>query len=216
MPDPVHPLKLASLLLQYPEPELKSALEAVERDDLGSLGRCRQGVERLLEGYRALPLPELQRRYVETFDFSRQRGLHLTYHLHGDRRQRGIALLRLKQAYAAAGFELAGTELPDFLPLMLEFAALAPEPGRGLLSEHRVALELIRASLADDGSPYRPVLDLVVEGLPGLTRRQVAKLKRLATEGPPSEEVGLEPFAPPEMMPSAGEGPEAPLVGGRP
>lgn len=214
--EPIHPLKLVSLLLQYPSAELREGLSALERSDLEALGRCRGPVEQLLERYRAEPLEETQRRYVETFDFSKQRALYLTYHLHGDRRQRGIALLRLKQAYAAAGFELSSSELPDFLPLMLEFAALASDDaGRDLLEEHRVAIELVRAALHESRSPYAALLDVVAERLPGLTRRQVAKLKRLAAEGPPSEEVGLEPFGPPEMMPDAGE-PAEPLIGGRP
>jgi nitrate reductase delta subunit len=202
--EPVPPLKLAALLLQYPRAELREALGAIERRDLEPLGRFRAPVERLLETYRGEPLAASQRRYVETFDFSKQRALYMTYHLQGDRRQRGIALLRLKQAYVAAGFEPSTTELPDFLPMMLEFAALAPgDAGRGLLEEHRVAIELVRAGLHDAGSPYAALLDVVADGLPGMTRRQVAKLKRLAAEGPPSEEVGLEPFAPPEMMPGA-------------
>jgi nitrate reductase delta subunit len=206
-PEQVHPLKLASLLLQYPVAEIVTALGAVEREDLEGLGRSRPGVEPLLAEHGQMPLAELQKRYVATFDFSKQRALYLTYHLHGDRRQRGLALLRLKQAYAAAGFELRGSELPDYLPVMLEFAALEPSAGEGLLEEHRVAIELVRAGLREMRSPYLVALDLIVERLGGMTRRQVAKLRRLAADGPPSEEVGLEPFAPPEAMPPAGEPP---------
>ena len=79
--------------------------------------------------YSETPVPELQRLYVEAFDFSKQCSLRLTYHVHGDRRQRGMALLRLKGAYRAVGLEPPGTELPDYLPLMLEFATLAPAGG---------------------------------------------------------------------------------------
>jgi nitrate reductase delta subunit len=214
--EPLHPLKLASLLLQYPEAELREALAAVGDDDLQGLGRQRRGVEELLARHRSLPGAELERAYVETFDFSKRGGLYLTYHLHGDRRQRGVALLRLKQAYAAAGFEMESSELPDFLPLMLEFAALAPEPGLRLLAENRISLELIRASLKEAHSPYLAVLDLVAARLPSLTRRQLLKMRRLAAEGPPTEQVGLEPFAPPEVMPGEGGGGALPLVGGRP
>jgi nitrate reductase delta subunit len=140
--------------------------------------------------------------YVDAFDFSKQCSLHLTYHVHGDRRQRGVALLRLKEAYRAAGFDPPEDELPDYLPVLLEFAALAPrEAGLGLLEEHRVALELVRASLAQDRSPFAPLLDAVVAGLPRLGTAKLARVRRLAAEGPPHEEVGLEPFAPPEVMP---------------
>ena len=144
----------------------------------------------------ALAYPEddrvLQAEYVETFDFDRRASLHLTYHVHGDRRQRGIELIRLKRRYAAAGVELVDRELPDYLPVMLEFAAIAPVEGRALLAEHRPALELVRARLHERGSRWAPVLDEVVEALPPLTRAQAHRARRLAEEGPPSELVGLE------------------------
>jgi nitrate reductase delta subunit len=221
MSDAIDPLKLASLLLQYPTPELRAALAGIEPRDLEALRRSRAAVAALLEHYTTASTGELDRLYTETFDFSKQRSLHLTYHLHGDSRQRGIALLRLKQAYEAAGFEFVTSELPDYLPLMLEFAALAPDAGRELLAQHAVSIELIRASLRRDANPYAGALDLVAERLPGLSRRELAKLRRLAAEGPPTEQVGLEPFAPPEVM---GADPQAvdrmptlpkPLVGGR-
>lgn len=217
----IDPFKLASLLLQYPTPELRAALADVEPRDLAGLHRSREAVEALLEHCAAASTGGLDRLYTETFDFSKQRSLHLTYHLHGDSRQRGMALLRLKQAYEAAGFEFVTSELPDYLPLMLEFAALAPDAGRELLAQHAISIELIRASLRRDANPYAGALDLVAERLPGLSRRELAKLRRLAAEGPPTEQVGLEPFAPPEVM---GADPQAaeltptlpqPLVGGR-
>lgn len=222
MNEPIDSFKLASLLLQYPTPELRAALAGVEPRDLEGLRRSRGAVAALLDRYATAPSGELDRLYTETFDFSKQRSLHLTYHLHGDSRQRGIALLRLKQGYEAAGLEFTTAELPDYLPLMCEFAALVPDAGRELLAQHAVSIELIRASLRRDANPYAGALDLVAERLPGLSRRELAKLRRLAAEGPPTEQVGLEPFAPPEVM---GEGPEAgggipalpePLVGGRP
>ena len=214
--EPVGPLKLASLLLQYPSPELGEAVATVDERDLRGLRRSRRGVAALLEWYAAAPLGELCRIYTETFDFSKQRTLHLSYHVHGDRRQRGIALLRLKQAYEAAGLELSSGELPDYLPLMLEFADLVPAAGRELLSEHAVSIELVRASLRRDSNVYAGALDLVSEQLPGLSKRELTKLRRLAASGPPSEEVGLEPFAPPEVMGDGVEGTPLPLIGGRP
>jgi nitrate reductase delta subunit len=213
--DRVHPLKLASLLLQYPTPEIAAAVADLEPGEV-SLGgaRDRARIGEFLGWYHSRSLAELQREYVETFDFDRRRSLHLTYHLHGDRRQRGLALLRLRQAYAAAGFQCSDAELPDFLPLMLEFASLAPEPvGTELLDDQREAIELVRAGLRDAGSTYAALLDLVSDSLPGLTSRQLARIRRAAAEGPPSEEVGLEPFAPPEVMPEPGHEGALPMVG---
>jgi nitrate reductase delta subunit len=209
--EPVHPLKLVSLLLQYPSAELQAELRA----EPAPAGREARELDDFLDWYRSAPLAELQRSYVEAFDFSKRQSLHLTYHVNGDSRRRGVALLRLKQAYAAAGFEVAPQELPDYLPLMCEFAALAPgDAGRELLAEQRVAIELVRASLSEQDSAWAPLLDVVTASLPGLSRRQLARVRRLAAEGPPTEEVGLEPFAPPEVMPDDGGGGAAqPLVG---
>lgn len=187
-------LKLLSLLLQYPEAERLAA-----RADLAALAE--PPLETFARWWAAQPADALQRAYVETFDFSRRNALYLTYHLLGDRRQRGMALLALKQRYAAAGFPLADGELPDYLPVVLEFAALAGAPGLEILARYRESIELVRSSLHGAASPWAPLLDAVAEPLPALTRLQAARVRRLAQEGPPEEEVGLEPFGPPELMP---------------
>jgi nitrate reductase molybdenum cofactor assembly chaperone NarJ/NarW len=190
------PLKLLSLLLQYPSDELLAA-----RAELAKAAATGP-VARFAAWWAGEEPSELRRTYVETFDFTRRNSLYLTYHVHGDRRQRGIALLRLKQRYSAANLELLDGELPDYLPVMLEFAALAPEDvGLAALADGRDAIELIRSSLHEAGSPYALLLDAVAAVLPGLTGAQAARVRRLAAEGPPSEQVGLEPFAPPEVMP---------------
>jgi nitrate reductase delta subunit len=199
-----HVLKAASLLLQYPAPEIRAAAREIDPAELGEASRRqREQLGRFLTWFRSRPDAELEAVYVETFDFEKRRSLHLTYHTDGDRRQRGMTMLALKRAYAEAGFEVTDSELPDYLPLMLEFAALSGEAGVGLLAEHRVSIELVRAGLNDAANPYTPLLDAVVDALPGLTGRQLGRLRRLAAEGPPHEEVGLEPFAPPEVMPEA-------------
>jgi nitrate reductase delta subunit len=211
MAEPVAEPKLVSMLLQYPGAETVAAAASLTAAERSSLDR-RLG--RFLDWYLGTPLEALEREYVRGFDFSRRASLHLSYHLHGDQRQRGLALLRLKQAYAEAGLDAPETELPDYLPLMLEFAALQPERGRELLREHRVSIELVRTALREEESPFAPLLDLVADRAGGLSRPQLARLRRLAAEGPPTEEVGLEPFAPPEVMPPPGGAPPLPMVGG--
>lgn len=193
--EPGEQLKLLSLLLQYPTDELLAARAELAEAADGPVGR-------FARWWASEPPQDLQRAYVETFDFTRRNSLYLTYHVHGDRRQRGVALLRLKQRYAAAGLDLLDGELPDYLPVMLEFAALAPpDIGLAALAEMRDAIELVRASLHEADSTYALLIDAVAELLPGLTTAQAARVRRLAAEGPPSEQVGLEPFAPPEVMP---------------
>ncbi len=214
--DLIHPFKLASVLLQYPVGETWEAVRDLSLDEVGPLrGQQEAHLRRFLSWYGAQAINDLQRNYVESFDFQRRRSLHLTYHMHGDSRQRGLALLKLKQAYDTAGFDVEERELPDYLPLMLEFASLTPDGlGLDLLDRNRPSIELIRAGLHEDQDPFAELLDAVVEMLPGLTRRQIARIRRLAADGPPTEEVGLEPFAPPEVMPGAGDPPPLPLVGG--
>ena len=141
--------------------------------------------------------------YVETFDLRRRASLHMTYYAHGDTRERGMALLRLKKLYRAAGLPLDSGELPDHLTVMLAFAALAPDGyGEALLAEHRPAIELLRLSLHDLGSTYAHVLDAVAALLPALSVSERSEVARLARDGPPDEAVGLEPYGPPEAMPT--------------
>jgi len=197
------PYKLLSVLLGYPHErvvesreEIAAAVEALPPSPQ------RDALRHFLADFTGTPAGALAERYVETFDLRRRSGLYLSYYLHGDTRKRGMALLRLKRLYAAAGLEATTGELPDYLPLMLEFAALAPDgAGQTLLREHRPALELLRSGLHDAGSPYAHLLDALCAGLPRLTALEREHVRRLAEDGPPDEQVGLQPFAPPEVMP---------------
>jgi nitrate reductase delta subunit len=199
------PYKLLSVLLRYPDAALVDARDEI-RDAIAALPetasrRSLTEFGRYLEG--ADP-GELAQAYVETFDLHRRTSLYLTYYVHGDTRKRGMALLRLKRLFAAAGIEPATGELPDYLPLMLEFAALAPDGlGDTLLGQHRPAIELLRRGLDDAGSPYAHLLEALTSSLPRLSPLERERIRKLAAEGPPSEQVGLQPFAPPETMPEA-------------
>ena len=126
---------------------------------------------------------------------SRRHCLHLSYYAYGDTRKRGMALLRFKHAYHAAGAELGEHELPDHLAVVLEFAATVdPAAGLRLLVEYRPVMELLRQSLRDTGSPYAVVLDAVCATLPQLGAADRRRVAELAAQGPPGEDVGLEPF----------------------
>jgi nitrate reductase delta subunit len=198
--------KLCSLALQYPDDELVAG-----RDELAAavaelpVGQASDALGVFFTWFAQTPALELAQHYVRTFDLHKRTGLYLTFYSLGDRRERGLALLRMKKLYRAAGLEVKGHELPDYLPLMLEFAVAAtPEHGDLVLREHRPALEVIRVSLHDQESPYRHVLDAVCELVGGLSASERLSLDRLLAQGPPQELVGLEPFAPPEFMPSVG------------
>jgi nitrate reductase delta subunit len=181
--------KLCSLLLQYPNEEIDAA-----HDDLAAASADIPELQAIVARYGKAALPALQEEYVRTFDFDRRATLYLTYHTHGDRRQRGLELVRLKRRFSDAGLALTDDELPDFLPVLLEFAALAPDHGEPLLAELRGPTELVRSRLHETASPYAAVLDTIVARLPRLTAAQAEALRRLALEGPPTELVGLEPF----------------------
>jgi len=190
------PWALLSLLLRYPDDRVLAAA-----GDVAALppGPVRDALERFVAGWTG----DRAAAYVETFDLRRRASLHMTYYAHGDTRERGMALLRLKKLYRAAGLPRDSAELPDHLTIMLAFAALA-EPGQGeaLLAQQRPAIELLRLSLHDFQSPYAHVLDALAACLPALTVSERSEVARLAREGPPEEAVGLEPYGPPEAMPT--------------
>lgn len=189
------PWALLSLLLRYPD---ERVIEAAS--DVGALprGPVRDALERFVAGWTG----DRAAMYVETFDLRRRATLELTYYAHGDTRERGMALVRLKKLYRLAGLPMDSAELPDHLAVMLAFAALAPDDyGERLLAQHRPAIELLRLSLHDLQSPYAHVLDALASLLPKLTVSERAEVARLAREGPPDEAVGLEPYGPPEAMP---------------
>lgn len=198
--------KLCSLLLQYPDDELLAA-----RTELAQVVRglprshATEALARFCDWWSGEDPLTLAQRYVETFDLEKRCGLYMTFVGEGDRRQRGQALLRLKRMYRAAGLPLEGSELPDFLPVMLEFASAAPE-GRGeiVLREHRPAIELLRQALRQRESPYAEVVDALCATLGDAPAVDRARAAKLAASGAPQELVGLEPFAPPEVMPTTG------------
>jgi nitrate reductase delta subunit len=108
-------------------------------------------------------------------------------------------MLAFTTAYRTAGFEPPVGELPDYLPMVLEFAAMSPR-GEQLLRGRRADVELLRKALHEAKTPYAEVLDAVCAYLPGLGRRELAVVRSRFEVGPPHEDVGLEPFAPPEYM----------------
>ena len=196
--------KLCSLLLSYPDEELMAA-EGEIAAAIGGLPRstAAESLARFWQWWSTTDPMEVAKHYVEVLDLHKRSGLYMTFYGDGDRRERGLALLRLKRLYRAAGLPLEGSELPDYLPVMLEFAAAAPR-GRGtlVLREHRQALELLRLGLREQESPYAELLEAVCATLGELSAADLLGVRRLAAAGPPQETVGLEPFAPPEVMPT--------------
>jgi nitrate reductase molybdenum cofactor assembly chaperone NarJ/NarW len=194
-------LQAASLLLGYPDTELYDRLPLL-RAAAGLLpATAAEPLVAMVDHLEGSTLYDAERGYVDLFDLRRRYCLYLTYYAFGDTRKRGMALLRFTHAYKTAGRVIASDELPDHLSVVCEFAATGDlASGLGLLAEHRAGLELIRIALADLHSPYVHALDVVRAVLPDPAPQDLERAMQLATTGPPAEEVGLEPFAPPEYM----------------
>jgi nitrate reductase delta subunit len=190
----------ASVLLSYPDERFSEDLAAVD-EALGRLpdGPACQTLHATAEWLAQMSPLDAAATYVETFDLRRGACLYLTYYRHGDTRERGMALTALVDAFRGAGFGVVPGELPDYLPALLELAA-AHLAGATVLAEHRMALDALYLALVKADSPYSGVVAAVRDGLPRATARDRQALRRYRAEGPPSEKVGLEPFAPPETL----------------
>jgi nitrate reductase delta subunit len=192
---------VAGRCLDYPTAELVAALPAMhaalaEQDDAPTTG----GLAVLLDLLGTGELAELQRTYVETFDLSRKHALYLSYWTDGDTRRRGEVLGRFKTAYRSSG-AIVDThgELPDYLPMVLEFAArVDAEAGRAILQDYRASLELLRIALQERQSPYAGAVVAVCATLPGESPLdRAAVMEMVGMTGPhPTETVGLEPYDP--------------------
>jgi nitrate reductase delta subunit len=191
-------LQAASVCLLYPDHQVRTTFPLVRKALHSIDAPARTPLLRFLDLVAGETETDLARHYVSIFDQRRRCCLYLTWWSDGDTRRRGGALAALKARYREAGVQLTGTELPDFLPVVLEFAATTGvTAGVALLQEHRAGLELLRLALRDAGTPYTEPVAAVCALLPGASPETVAAAKEMARRGPPREQVGLEltPFS---------------------
>lgn len=188
----------ASWLLSYPSDVVMQRLELVEQLVASLPAQVAGPLGDALARVRAMPAGEAEQHYVDTFDTRRRGCLYLTYFGQGDTRRRGMALVRIKQDFRAAGVEVGVTELPDHLPLVLEFAA-AHDAKRGakILRQNRPGVELLRLHLQEIDSPWHGAVAAVCATLPPLDADDREAVLRLAEEGPPDEQVGLDGYGEP-------------------
>jgi nitrate reductase delta subunit len=148
-------LAILSRLLRYPDAELRADLPDIAAA-IPQAGFRADLVARLLRLPRRLAQGDgldREEEYVRLFDRGRGTSLHLFEHVHGDTRNRGPAMIELAQVYEQAGYALDARELPDFLPLFLEFCAVAPEEtARNLLTQCAPILDALHARLLGRGS----------------------------------------------------------------
>ncbi len=157
----IRSLRALSLLLGYPSAELQAHIDEIRRamraERLAPVGVL-DAMEPLLSGLQTDDLFDLQADYTDLFDRSRKLSLHLFEHVHGDSRDRGPAMVDLGQTYIDRGFVMTVSELPDYLPLYLEFLACQPfEEARALLGEPAHVLAALQQRLAERNSPYAAV-----------------------------------------------------------
>jgi nitrate reductase molybdenum cofactor assembly chaperone NarJ/NarW len=158
----------ASRLLAYPDPALWALLSEIAASlRQPPTSEPVSKLARVAEWLHKTDVFEQAARYVATFDFDDAAALYLTAHELGDSRRRGQALVELRALLRAAGFEETTEELPDYLPLLLEFLAHAPAsvPLEALEQRLSVVCERISTRL-DTKSPYREVLDALRAVLP--------------------------------------------------
>lgn len=163
----MHIYKILSALLEYPDQELFDNLPAINQvldemvdSDVAEWNAVRHFITWMQSGDPS----EIQASYVKTFDLTPEHSLHLTHHLFGDDndRNRGPALIDLGELYKDYGVKVMTNELPDYLPLVLEFAAMLEEnEGREFLSDAGKVLKVLADNLAKAGSPYAPLISII-------------------------------------------------------
>lgn len=160
-------LRVLAALLGYPDarlrarlPELSGLLAADAVLDESRRGEIEALARRLGQGE---PL-DVEAEYVETFDRGRSTSLYLFEHVHGDSRDRGPAMIDLAQTYERAGLYLAPGELPDYLPVLLEFTSTQPPPeAKAFLAEIAHLVNTIFGALLARGSRYAVVMGALLD-----------------------------------------------------
>lgn len=162
--------KLYSVLLAYPSQELQDAIRQIVADQQLAIEPQNDALDAqallqpLLSYLAETDIISVQENYVATFDRNPSHSLHLFEHLHGEDRQRGDAMVNLLHEYQKQGFEPQGYELPDYLPLFLEFLSLqaSDQQATALLNEAVHVIHYVENKLAEHESIYANVLRLVV------------------------------------------------------
>jgi len=180
-------------LLDYPSEAMRAALpelmQALQQEQALSPARMAE-LQALLARLGAADGLAVQALYVDSFDRGRATSLHLFEHVHGDSRERGPALIDLAATYKAGGMFFDAPELPDFLPVVLEFASTqAPETARAFLAEMAHILNAIHSGLIKQSNPYAAAIGAVLE-LAGEKPQAVP-----ITAEPPLDESWQEPAA---------------------
>ena len=206
-------LKVLSALLTYPTAELQAAVPEMQvaLDSEGRLPqRNRDRLDRILEELATGDLYDLQERYVLLFDRTRSLSLHLFEHVHGESRDRGQAMIDLKNLYEQNGLLIGAAELPDFVPLFLEFLSTQPAaPARELLAQPVHILSALAERLRKRRSSYEAVFSALVALAAAKPKGEDVSALLAAPDPDASDLVALDAAwedAPVQFGPGAGDG----------
>lgn len=158
--------KVLGLLLSYPKPEWVAHLDELKAELVNEKflpKKQASGVLAFIDEMQAADLYGVQEEYVATFDRGRSHSLHLFEHIHGESRDRGQAMVNLASAYEEKGLFIDQAELPDYIPLFLEFLSLCPtDEAVALLGEPIDVIATIAARLRERKSSYAALFDALV------------------------------------------------------
>lgn len=207
---PLKTFKALGILLWYPSEQwLRGASDLCDLivQEAAVDPESRAGLRQFATYLTSQELLDLQEAYVDTFDRVRSLSLHLFEHVHGESRDRGQAMVDLAERYQEQGFALAASELPDYLPVFLEYLSLLPqETALEELAETGHILAALGKRLAERGSPYRLVFDAVIR----LAGRVPERVTPTFPESPSFAQIDQEW----EEKPIDFLGAEAPTAGG--
>ena len=197
MSESMKTLKVISQLLCYPRLDMLGALDemvaALEEEHLLPAD-LRRRIGALIAEFRITDAYVLQEDYVNLFDRGRAVSLHLFEHVHGESRDRGQAMVDLVDLYRRHGFELSARELPDYLPLFLEFVSERPvDEARELLADAAPVVALIGERLALRGSRYAVLFD-ALQAFAGAPENLVEIREQAAAEGPDETVVNMDKY----------------------
>jgi len=159
-------LRALGAVVSYPDPEIREALPEIAQivSATALISEAdREPILSLIATLGVMDPMEAEERYVELFDYSRATSLHLFEHLHGEARDRGQAMVELKRVYEQGGFDLSPRELPDYLPVLLEYLSCRDLPeARDMLSDCADILRSLGEAVARRNSPYVAVFQALL------------------------------------------------------
>ncbi|MBY7143102.1 nitrate reductase molybdenum cofactor assembly chaperone [Virgibacillus sp. NKC19-3] len=153
--------QLISFLFEYPSQKMLKNMPEI-KEEVGKLRNknIKESLTTFIASMENSNLNDWRDQYIAYFDFGRSTNLYVTYSRLGEQRQRGIELLKLKEFYQASGYDVTDLELPDYLPLMIEFCSqVSAETSNQLFKKYKGEINSIRNSLAEKGGQFTPLFD---------------------------------------------------------